>query len=481
MVHALSNVYTPPPILYQGTEWSSAELTRLAIGWRNTLWKAHGDDSSPIAVIMANHPEAIAVFFALSSLPAPLILLPDDLRPWHDTPPAPAGTRLALPPAQRQFARAAERLGMIVTALPEQPEANGMDAAFMTAPAVVLYTSGSTDLPKPVCRPTRHLLAAATAVAAAGEFPDHGGIIGTLPLSRIFGLHHCLLAASLLQRPLALLPRFHHRAVLDLFATGHYHYWAGTPFMADFLGRSVPSGTHAAPRRCVISGRVSVPVSDTFLARFGVPLRQVYGTTETGPITLDSSPVDRVRSQTAGTPLPGAAVIVGDDPDHPSADGVLGKIWARTPWSMDGYGFPGSIEPAQTMNGWWSTPDVGYRDDASYVTVAGRADACIRTAAGYLVNPDEVAAAIERYRGVKDAAVVPLHDAIDPALGVLVEADATVSVEELRRHLAAALPPWSLPRVIERADELPRLTGGKLDLVACRRLLAPSLPPGQRQ
>ena len=150
----------------------------------------------------------------------------------------------------------------------------------------------------------------------------------------------------------------------------------------------------------MISGRVSVPVSDTFLARFGVPLRQVYGTTETGPITLDSSPVDRVRSQTAGTPLPGAAVIVGDDPDHPSADGVLGKIWARTPWSMDGYGFPGSIEPVQTVNGWWSTPDVGYRDDASYVTVAGRADACIRTAAGYLVNPDEVAAAIERYRGV---------------------------------------------------------------------------------
>lgn len=176
-------------------------------------------------MILANHPEPIALFFALSSLPSPVIVLPDDLRPWHDTPPVPVGTRLALPPAQRQFATAAERLGMTVTALPESSGADGVtDVAFMTAPAVVLYTSGSTDLPKPVCRPTRHLIAAATAVATAGAFPDHGGIIGTLPLSRIFGLHHCLLAASLLERPLALLPRFHHRAVLDLFASGHYHF-----------------------------------------------------------------------------------------------------------------------------------------------------------------------------------------------------------------------------------------------------------------
>src|SRR5262249_34679229 len=142
-------VHAPPPILYQGTEWSSAALTRLAIGWREILRNAHGDDQSPIAVIMANHPEAIAAFFALSSLPAPVILLPDDLRPWHETPPVPVGTRLALPPAQRQFATTAEQLGMTVTALPERPQVNGADAAFMTAPSVVLYTSGSTDLPKP--------------------------------------------------------------------------------------------------------------------------------------------------------------------------------------------------------------------------------------------------------------------------------------------------------------------------------------------
>ncbi len=470
----------PPPLLFQDTEWSTATLTRLALGWRQALRKELGEDPSPTAMVMANHPEAVALFFALSSLPAPVILLPTEPRGWRTTPPIPVGTRLALAPAQRRLGATAERLGLAVTVVPDHAGSAGApDAAFMTAPAVVLFTSGSTDLPRPVCRPMRHLLRAAAAVATAAAFPAHGGIIGTLPLSRIFGLHHGLLAAALLGRPLALLPQFNHRAVLGLFASGRYHYWAGTPFMADFLGRSLPSGPHPAPSRCMISGRLSMPVCENFEARFGVRLRQVYGTTETGPITLDSGPPDRVRSDTAGTPLPGAAVVVGDEPDRPSPAGVLGKIWVKTPWSMDGYGFPGRLEPLRTVTGWWSTPDVGHLDEAGYLTVAGRGDDCIRTAAGHLVNPAEIAAAVEGYRGIVDAAVVPLGDALDPVVGVLVEAEATLDLNDLRRHLAGILPPWSRPRVIDRISSLPRLAGGKIDRLACIGLLEPGLSRGQ--
>ena len=475
-----SAVCAPPPVLFRGAEWSSSMLTRLALGWRHALRREIRGDPSPTAMVMANHPQAVALFFALSSLPAPVILLPSEPRGWRSAPPVPAGTRLALAPAQGRLGAAAESLGFHVVALPENPAPSGAaDAPFMTAPAVVFFTSGSTDLPKPVCRPVRHLLAAAAAIGAAAGFPERGGIIGTLPLARIFGLHHCLLAAALLGRPLALLPQFHHRAVLALFASGQYHYWAGTPFMADFLGRSLPSGTHPAPPRCVISGRLSAPVSERFEARFGVPLRQVYGTTETGPITLDRSPLGRLRSQTAGTPLPGAAVTVGGDPGRPCPTGMLGRIWAKTPWCMDGYGFPGRLEPRETVNGWWPTPDVGYLDEAGYLTVAGRLDDCVRTAAGHLVNPAEVAAAVEAYRGVTDAAVVPLGDATDPVLGVLVEAESALSVGDLRRHLAGKLPPWSLPRVVERTGALPRLPGGKIDRLACIAHLELALSRGQ--
>jgi long-chain acyl-CoA synthetase len=463
----------PPPLIFEGTVWLAASLRRLALGWRHALRAALGEDPSPTAMVLANHPEAVALFFGLSALPAPLILLPAEPRGWRTNPPIPGGTRLVLAPAQQAFRPLAERLGLSVTTLADDVGAAAPDAPFMTAPAVVLFTSGSTDLPRPVCRPMPHLLRAATAVAQAADYPARGGIIGSLPLSRIFGLHHCLLAAALLGRTLALLPRFHHRAVLDLFASGDYHYWAGTPFMADFLGRSVGVAVrHPAPARCVISGRLSEPVSERWNERFGVPLRQVYGTTETGPITLDSGAPDEVRSGTAGTPLPGAAVVVGDQPERPAPAGALGAIWARTPWSMEGYGFPGHVKPRRTVGGWWPTPDVGYMDAAGYLTVTGRKDDCIRTAAGHLVNPGDVAAAVERYRGIVDAAVVPLGDALDPAVGVLVEAAATLDLNDLRRHLAGVLPSWSRPRVIERVDALPRLAGGKVDRLACIDLLA---------
>lgn len=472
-------VCAPPDILFQGADWSSAALTDLALGWRRALEPALSEDPSPTAMVMANHPEAVALFFALSSLAAPVVLLPEEPRGWRTAPPVPPRMRLALPPAQRGLGPAAEELGLRPMPLPERPApGGGGNVRFMTAPAVVLFTSGSTDRPKPVCRPTSHLLAAARAVATAGEFPERGGIIASLPLARIFGLHHCLLGAALLGRPLALLPQFQHRATLGLFASGRYHYWAGTPFMADILGRSVPSGPHPAPLRCMISGRLSAPVCEIFEARFGVPLRQVYGTTETGPITVDAGPLARVRSDTAGTPLPGVGVAVGEAPDRPCAAGMLGRVWARTPWSMDGYGFPGQLEPRPAMDGWWATPDAGYLDESGVLTVAGRLDDCIRTAAGHLVNPAEVAVAVEGYRGVTDAVVVPLGDATGPVLGVLVEAERAMNVADLRRHLARALPPWSLPRVVERTHALPRLLGGKVDRLACIALLESALSRG---
>jgi long-chain acyl-CoA synthetase len=428
---------------------------------------------------MASHPEAVALFFALSCFPRPVILLPATLRGWQSAPPLPAGTRLVLPPALGNLAGEAARLGLRASVLSDPGiSAIADDAPFMSAPGFVFFTSGSTGRPRPVYRTSAQVLEGGLAPSRAVGFPPHGGVIGALPLDRTFGMHHGLMVATVLGRPLALLERFQHHAVLDLFASGEYHYWAGTPVMADALSRctlprSAPS-PHPAPPICVVSGRLSASVCLAFKARFGVPLRQVYGTTETGAATMDAAPAAGVRSETAGRPLPGVRIRIGDDPRAPSPPGTPGRVWVSSPGCAKGYGFPPDLTPLTDMDGWWASPDVGQLDGDGCLTVAGRLDDCIRTEAGHVVNPAAVAEILEAYPGIAEAVVLPLGAPAGPALGVLLESAQPLDIGEIRAHLARTLPAWSRPRVLDQTRALPRLPSGKPDRLACIAMLGQS-------
>jgi acyl-CoA synthetase (AMP-forming)/AMP-acid ligase II len=431
-------------------------------------------------MVMLNDPQSVALFFALSAFPVPLILLPLDLEPWGN-PPLPRDTRLVLTPTLGHLDAEASQLGIAVTVVPdsEAPSPSPSNPPSMAMPGVVVFTSGSTGLPRPVYRSTTALLHAARTLMGAVGPPGGGGIIATLPLAQMFGLNHGLLAASILGAPLALVRRFDHHVVLGLFASREWRYWAGTPMMADVLSRCPLPGPHPAPPACVIGGHVSADLARRFAARFGVPLRGAYGTTEVGTVTVDAVAAAEVDSRTAGRPLPGVDLRVGDDPRRPGPAGTLGRIWLSSPKSlMEGYGFPAHLEPPATVDGWWATPDVGHVDPLGRLTLEGRLDDCFRTDAGHVVSPGAVAAALERYPGLADVAAVALATPAGPVLGVLVESAGRLDAAELRRHLSRSLPSWSQPRVIEATVALPRLSNGRPDRRACIAWLEKSLGAG---
>lgn len=462
----------PPPVVFRGEYWSPERIAGIGQVWREALGKPFRTSSDLTAMVMGNHPEAVALFFALSSCRAPVILLPPDPRRWPSDPPMPRSARIVLTPAFAHLETDAARLSARVHVLREPGVAGPLDTAipFLTCPGFVLFTSGSTGLPRPVYRTTASLLRSSTAMTTAVQFPPRGGVIGALPLDRMFGVNSCLMVATVLGRPLALLERFDHHALLALFASGEYHFWAGTPVMADVVGRATFSGPRSAPPVCIFAGRLPAPVCRAFENRFGVPLRQVYGTTETVQVTVDVGP-DPVRSETAGRPLPGVAVRIGDDPRAPHPTGTPGTIWVKSAWMMEGYGFPPDVACDEMVDGWWRSPDVGRLDEGGYLILSGRRDDCIRTGAGHLVNPAEVAAALEGYPGVTDVAVVPIEAGAGPMLGVLVQNQQPLSLYELRGHLMQHLPPWSQPRVLEAVPELPRLPSGRIDRRACISML----------
>src|SRR5262245_11810150 len=326
----------PPPIVFRGRRHTADEMAAMAAGWWEALGEAFRESPRLTALVMANRPDAVALFFALSACPAPLVLLPPEPRGWRTAPALPPGTRLVLVPSQHGHAGEAAALGLDTTVLPEPgPGTPARVGAlpFLTCPGLVFFTSGSTGLPRPVYRRTSTLIDACTALMGAVALSPRGGVIGPLPLDRSYGMNNCLMAATVLGRPLGLLERFEHNALLALFASGEYAYWAGSPVMADVLCRRPLAGTHSAPPAAVFAGRLTPPVCRAFEARFGVPLRQLYGTTETLTVTGDLAPAPEVRSETAGHPLPGVRVRVGDDPEAPHSAGTSGRIWVRSPWA----------------------------------------------------------------------------------------------------------------------------------------------------
>lgn len=229
------------------------------------------------------------------------------------------------------------------------------------------------------------------------------------------------------------------------------------------------------PPICSFAGRLSASVYGAFEARFGTRLRQIYGTTETLTVAADLAPSGDVRFETAGRPLAGVSVRIGDDPNAPAAAGASGRIWVRTPWFMDGYGFPPDVTCDGLVDGWWPTPDAGCLDAEGRLMILGRLDDRIRSGAGHILDPHDVVAAIEAYPGVIDAAVVPVQTAAGTSFGALVEVAEPIRALDLRNHMARLLPSWMLPRTVKTVSHLPRLASGRVDRRACMDLLEETL------
>ena len=463
----------PPAVMFDGRLWTAEEMAALAWGWRDLVQERSAADTRLTAVPLANHPEAIALLFALSTLALPVIVYPPDPRAWRSAPPVPPGTPLFIPPCLRDLA-AGDAAGLRVHVLsPPRAPAGPVDTGrFFECPGFVNFTSGSTGLPKPVYITTRSFMVQTDAIIDVCALSADCDVAGSLQLSTHYGLGQALFLPSVLGSTLGLVDRFEPRALLGLFAARRYAYWAGTPLMAELLTRApVPEPGVTVPPICHIStGRVGTRLFDAFARRFGVKLRPNYGQTENGFITVETAPDDRIRPDSVGRAAPGIEVRIGADPFAPYPAGRLGRVWYRSPWYMEGYGFPPDLAPREGRGGWWPTADVGTLDEAGYLTIAGRADDCFKTAAGYLVNPGEIVQALMGYGRVRDVVVLAVETPHGTAIGVVVEGDA-VNPAELRAVADRALPSWLQPKVVAVTDRRPRLPGGKADRRACLALL----------
>ena len=117
-------VILPPPLVFQGQLWSTDALTGMAVGLRRALGGECRRSTGRLAMVMANRPQSVALFFALSSCSVPLVLLPPDMKPWRSDPPLPRDTLLVLLESERDLEPGARSLDVPI-AIIEEPEPPG--------------------------------------------------------------------------------------------------------------------------------------------------------------------------------------------------------------------------------------------------------------------------------------------------------------------------------------------------------------------
>jgi fatty-acyl-CoA synthase len=236
-----------------------------------------------------------------------------------------------------------------------------------------------------------------------------------------------------------------------------------------------------------MTGSSTVPVAylETLHAR-GVPVGQVYGTTETGPVSI----VLRLREAMArvgasGWPHPQAQVKLIDVQGHEVGPGETGEVCIRAANLMRGYWSAQGQEQGQRglglKNGWFHSGDLGQRAEDGCITIVGRSKDMI-ISGGENIYPAEIENQLVTLPGVAENAVVGVADARwgEVPVAVLVRAhDATgqaLTAEAVLQHLQSRIARFKLPRRVVFLDSLPKSALGKVQKPALQALLTGTNP-----
>jgi fatty acid CoA ligase FadD36 len=346
----------------------------------------------------------------------------------------------------------------------------GSEAA-ATRPAMILYTSGTTGLPKGVMLSEAAIAADLDALAQAWEWSPEDVLVHGLPLFHVHGLVLGVLGALRTGSRLIHTGRPTPAGYAAAAAEGGTLYF-GVPTVWSRVAADAEAARALRPARLLVSGSAGlpVPVFDQLSARAGQGPIERYGMTET-LITLSARADSERRAGWVGRPLPGIeARLVDDDrqPVVPDGDAV-GELEVRGATLMNGYlHLPEATAALYTSDGWLRTGDVACVDRTGWYRIVGRRSTDLIKSGGYRIGAGEVEAALLAHPAVHEAAVIGVpDDDLGQAIVAFVVAEGATG-PELCDFVAGTLSVHKRPRRVELVDRLPRNAMGKVQKAELR-------------
>jgi len=476
-------------ILYDGTEHSFRDLGARAAAIACGLTERGLRVGDRVAVGLRNSPELVAAVVGV--LHAGGVLVP--LNPAYTEDEllyvlADSGARMALLEREHAAMVATARLpglSLLGTSVDGCGDISRPSAPVdPAAPALVVYTSGTTGRPKGAVLAHHALLSNLTTVARAWRWTDQDRLLLTLPCFHLHGLGLGILTSWLVGSSVILRPRFVAEDVCADLARLRATMFFGVPTMYNRLLALPEAATTAHDLRHMrlwVSGSAPLPAAtvERFRERFGTELHDRYGMTECGFVLATSLSGPR-RAGTVGVPLPGIEVRLVDPA---AADGGRlidvpddsdGEIAIHGPNLFSGYWNRPEDTRRAFLDGYLRSGDLARREADGLFRIIGRISVDIIKTRGFKVSAVEIEDCLQRHPAVHEVAVVGVPDAdqgervvaaITPAAGSDSTADAIRAYA--RQHLA----PHKVPSRIVFLDDIPRIGPGKFKKKELVRLL----------
>jgi long-chain acyl-CoA synthetase len=364
--------------------------------------------------------------------------------------------------------------------LPGEPAFTAGPAA--DAPALLIFTGGTTGEPKAVEHSHRSLMVSVLQHCTVWPVQSADRFLSVAPIFHIWGLSYATLVPLYAGGTLVIVPRYQPEEVLRVLERERISVFGGgpAPIYMGLLQSPSFAGTNFSSLRYCLSGGAPCPeeLHRAWLQGTACPLLEGWGMSEAAPLCLNRPDALR-KLLSVGRPVPDTDVEVVDleTGARRLPAGEAGELRVRGPQLMRGYHGRAEATREVLRGGWLYTGDIGYLDADGFLFLVDRKKDMI-IVGGYNVYPRQIDEVLFKHPAIAEAACVGRSDG---RLGevlvafVVLRPGATLSEAEFFEYCRANLVKYRRPVAVGFVDALPRTDARKLDKRALRER-ATSLP-----
>jgi len=365
------------------------------------------------------------------------------------------------------------------------PEANATEEDL----SVLLYTSGSTGLPKGVMLTHLAVINALLGFYTLGELRkvvhdevlldvENASVLINVPLFHVTGLITQFLLSMLAQRKVIIMHKWDAKYALDLIKEHKVTNISGVPTQSwDLLNHPDIDDYDLSSLVDIGAGGAARPEEQVFNLhdKFNIPMTFAWGMTETSALGTILRGDDYLRRpNSAGLVVPDVTEIaIMNDANEFLNTGEIGEIVFKSPSNTIGY-LKNEEETKKTIvNGWLKTGDLGYLDEDGYLFIVDRKKALI-IRGGENISCLEVENALDKHDDVIESCVSGIEDdKFGEIVGAYIYCKKPISETEIKEFLLDKLANYKIPEVIVFTNSpLPRIASEKVDRVSIKSLLS---------